>query len=119
MRAIQLAAEHYAADHGSCNYPQAIDDSFKTYMPGGVAGRTPSPVGPANPYSGINEFPSPGTIKDVHAVRFGRPFPMAAGHIEYTPLKNGESYAVVGGNHDGKSFEDPDNPGQVLVLSNE
>lgn len=120
MRQVQLAVEHYAADHGNCNYPLAMDESFKTYLPGGIDGQRPSPVGPANPFSGLNEFPSIGsTIKDVKALRFGKPLSIAVGTIEYTPLKGGSSYAIVGGSHDGKMLMDPANPDQVLVLSNE
>ena len=120
MRQVQLAVEHYAADHGSCNYPQTIDDAFKTYLPGGIEGEKPSPVGPANPFSGMNEFPSLGhTITDVKAIRFGKPLPMRVGVIEYTPLNGGTSYAIVAGGHDGNMLMDPVNPGQVLVLSNE
>ena len=118
MRAVQVAAEHFAADHGGDSYPVQIDDSFKTYLPGGVEGQTPSPVGPANPFTGLNEFPHLGNVGDVAGARSGPRFAIEAGRIEYTPLSNGRGYTIVGGAHDGKALADIYNPGQVLVLTN-
>lgn len=121
MRNVQIAAERYASDHGHCNYPKAIDDSFMTYFPGGIEGKTPAVVGPANPYDGHNQWPKLGnTITDVHIARQNKvKFDLKPGEIEYTSLHDGESYAIVGADHDGKVLVDPRNNEDVLVLSTE
>jgi hypothetical protein len=119
MREVQMAAEHYAGDHGGSTYPKEIDDSFKSYFPGGTEGKTAAVVGPANPYTGMNEFPATGTLKDVKTVRFGQTPPVVKrGRIEYSPLGGDQGYAIIGGGHDDKALMDPNNPDQILVLSN-
>ena len=118
MRAVQVAAEHFAADHGSNSYPMRIDDAFKSYMPGGNEGQTPSPIGPVNPFSGHNEFPELGLIGDISQTRNGQRFNIAAGSIRYAPLSSGKGYAIVGGAHDGKALMDIYHPNQILVLTN-
>jgi hypothetical protein len=117
MRAVQVAAEHFAADHGN-KYPTTIDDDFRTYFPGGADGRTPAAVGLVNPFSAANEFPKIGDVVDVKAVRYGPRYPMEPGVIEYSPLENGSGYAITGGAHDGKALEDVYNQQQVLVFTN-
>lgn len=121
MRDTQMAAEHYAADHGHCNYPQFMDPIFKTYFPGGVEGQTPSPVGPANPFNGHNEWPRIGhSITSVQEAREGKiSDKLEPGEIQYTPLKGGQSYAIIAADHSGKLLMDPTNEKNVLVLSNE
>lgn len=118
MKRIQLAAEHYAADHGTDKYPISIDDEFKSYFPGGQEGSVPAPVGPVNVFTGVNEFPFLGNVKDVHSVRFGPRFSIKRGTIQYCPLNSGKGYAIIGGAHDDKPMMDILNPGQVLVFSN-
>jgi hypothetical protein len=118
MQRIQVAAEHFAADHGTDQYPLAIDDEFKSYMPGGQEGVTPAPVGPVNVFTGINQFPKLVCLKDVHSVRFGPRNAVNRGEIHYSPLANGKGYAIIGGAADGLALSDDKNPGQVLVLSN-
>ncbi len=118
MRAVQVAAEHFAADHGSNTYPIVLDDNFKTYLPGGIERLKPSPVGPVNPFTGFNEFPTLGNLNSVLAVRSGPRFEIQAGRIVYSPLQHGKGYAIVGGAHDGKALMDLYHPGQVLVFTN-
>lgn len=118
MRNVQKAAEEFAADHGGDSYPVDISDSFKTYFPGGIPGNKQAPVGPVNPFTGINAFPSIGHISDPIAAKKAARFPIEAGRIEYSPLGSGQGYAIVGGAHDGKALEDIYNPGEVLVLTN-
>jgi hypothetical protein len=118
MQRVQLAAEHYASDHGSDGYPLTIDDQFKSYFPGGIEGKRPAPIGPVNVYTGVNEFPSLGKIVTVQASRLGGRFPMAPGKIIYAPVDNGQAYAIMGGAGDGLVLMDDKNPGQVLVLTN-
>ena len=118
MRLVQIAAEHFAGGHGANSYPTAIDDDFKSYLPGGVEGRTPSPVGLVNPFTAANEFPALGHITDPIAARDGARFALAPGKIEYSPLADGRGYAIVGGAHDGKVLVDVYNPDRILVLTN-
>lgn len=118
MQRIQVAAEHYAADHGTDTYPVTIDDDFKSYFPGGQEGSVPAPIGPVNVFTGVNEYPVLGKIRDVHSARFGERFPVKRGTIQYCPLNNGKGYAIIGGAHDDKAMMDIKNPGQVLVFSN-
>ena len=118
MQRIQLAAEHYAADHDTDKYPVSINDDFKTYFPGGQEGAVPAPMGPVNVFSGLNEYPTIGEIKDLNSARYGPRFRIKRGSILYCPLNNGKGYAILGGAHDDMAMMDLLNPGQVLVLSN-
>ena len=118
MQRIQMAAEHYAADHGTDKYPVLMDDEFKSYFPGGRDGSVPAPMGPVNVFTGVNEFPSVGSMPSVQAVRSGQRFRMNRGQIKYCPLLSGKGYAIIGGASDGMVLLDEKNPGQVLVLSN-
>lgn len=118
MRMVQVAAEHYAADHDGVRYPNTIDNDFKTYFPGGSDGNRAAFVGPVNPFSGVNEFPSLGSEADVQAIRGGGKLRLAPGEIRYTPLEAGAAYVIVGGSHDGKPLTDRHNPDQILILSN-
>jgi hypothetical protein len=119
MRTAQIAAEKYAADHGSINYPATIDDDYKSYFPGGIGGKRPAPVGPVNPFTGENEFPAlAGVVKDVVSTRDGKRFSLQRGKVFYTPLNGGKSYAIVGGAHDDQAMTDENEPTQVLVFSN-
>ena len=117
MKEIQMAAEHYAANHGGFEYPEEIDDAFKSYMTGGGDdGRTARPVGFINPYAGGNEWPVLGTISNPDQTRNGPRPALAAGKIEYSVIDGGKGYAIIGGAYDGKALSDYD--GKVLVLSN-
>jgi hypothetical protein len=119
MRATQLAAEHFAADHGGNLYPSEVNEEFRTYFPGGVDGRREAPVGPINAFTGTNEFPTMSTaIKKVEETRHGKRFEIPAGAIWYCALDGGQSYAIVGGAHDNRVLMDENNPSEVLVFSN-
>lgn len=117
MRDLQTAAEHYAANHGGDYYPTDIDDSFKSYLPGGGDdNQTPRPVGLINPFTGANEWPAKGSPKDITALRNGSPPWLPPGKIEYSPIGDGKGYAIIGGGHDGRTLRDYD--GKVLVFTN-
>jgi hypothetical protein len=119
MRRVQVIVEWYAGHHGGNRYPAAVDDAFKSYFPGGRDDdRTPSPVGPVNPFTGINEFPAMGSLRDIEKTRNGPRFPIKRGSIQYSVLDGGKSYAIVGGAHDGLALMDENDPGHVLVYSN-
>lgn len=120
MRTVQIAAEHFAADHGNINYPVAVDDMFKTYFPGGTEGHQVAPVGLINPFTSVNEFPTLGRmqVKTAEDLRHSTRFPVPRGTIQYLPLDGGHSYAIVGGAHDDQVLMDELNPGQILVFSN-
>lgn len=115
MRTVQLAVESYALDHDGL-FPKAIDDDFKTFMPGAEY-RKAAPDGPTNPFSTKKEWPILGSISDVANARASAPPALASGKIQYSCIDNGKSYAIVGGGHDGKAL-----PGEgkdkTLVLSN-
>ncbi len=117
MRDLQTAAEHYAANHGGDKYPLAVDDAFKSYLPGGREDdKTPRPVGLINPFSGANEWPSLGGIKSITEVRRQSPPWLRPGEIQYTPVAGGRGYAIIGGAHDGHALRDWD--GRTLVFTN-
>lgn len=119
MQRTQVAAEHYAADHGTDQYPVKLDDVFKSYLPGGIEGSQPAVMGTINPFSGKNEFPTVNTsVKSLHDVRYGERIKLNPGEVLYCPLDEGKAYVVLGGGYDGKALPDEKNPGQVLVLSN-
>ncbi len=118
MRMVQKAAEQFAAGHASDSYPSDISDNFKTYFPGGLEGSKQAPVGPANPFTGVNEFPTMGHIVDPLVARTSPRAQIRPGCIEYSSLAGGKGYAIIGGAHDGKALMDIYNPGDVLVLTN-
>lgn len=118
MQRVQVAAEHYASNHGGDKYPTILDNDFKSYFPGGIEGKRPAPVGPVNVYTGSNAFPTIGRIVSVNASRMGGRFAVDPGTIIYAPLDNGKGYAIMGGASDGLVMMDDKHPGQVLVLSN-
>ncbi|MBX9686771.1 MAG: hypothetical protein K2X27_08720 [Candidatus Obscuribacterales bacterium] len=118
MQRLQIGAEHYAADHGTDNYPLLLDDSFKAYMPGGDEASTPSQIGYPNVFTGTNKFPTLGSEQDYKLVLKGERIKLHPGEIRYCPLNNGKAYAVIGGGSDGKAIMDIKNPGKILILSN-
>ncbi len=115
MRTVQLAAESYAIEHDGL-FPKAIDNDFKSFMPGGEYSKAAAD-GPANPFTTKKEWPAVGTITDVKAARSAAPPALEMGKIEYSCIDNGKGYAIIGGGHDGKAL-----PGKgedkTLVLSN-
>jgi hypothetical protein len=119
MRVAQKAAERFAADHGSVNYPVEVDDMFKTYFPGGTEGRLAAQVGPVNPFTSMNEFPVLGrrTVKSADELRHMPRFELPRGVVEYIPLDGGRAYAIIGGAHDNKVLMDELHPDQILVFS--
>ncbi len=125
MRATQVAVEFYAVDHAG-RYPTSIDDAFKSYFPGGANTESPAANGPqplTNPFTGKAEWPSLGTIRDVKLARASAPQPIEPGKIEYSPIRGGESYAIIGGVHNGKAlptnWDASEEEKKMFVLSNE
>jgi len=115
MRTLQLAAESYATDNGGA-YPKAIDDSFKSYMPGGGSdGKTPAPDGLTNPFDSKKEWPTMGTITALKAGS-EKPVSITAGTIQYSSLDGGKSYAIIGGAAGDQELTTDD--GKPVVLSN-
>ena len=63
MRLVQMAAENYAADHGGDAYPLRIDDSrSEPTFAGALRDKRRLQVGAINPFTGLNQFPSVGSI---------------------------------------------------------
>ena len=119
MQRLQMAVEHYAADHGTDQYPVKLDDEFKSYLPGGIEGSQPAAMGTINPFNGRNDFPTVNTsVTDLHKARYGEAIKLNPGELLYCPLNEGKAYVILGGGYDGKAMPDERNPGQVLVLSN-
>lgn len=132
MANVQIAAEHYCADHEPDKFPTKLDDAFLTYLPGGTENKVPSSTGQPNPFTGKLEFPiviKAGskefpelpvirTPDDVRQLRDGKRFKIGQGVIVYFALENAAGYAIVGGAHDCYSLMDHLNDGKVLVFSN-
>lgn len=133
MADVQLAAEHFSADHGLDKFPGSLDENFMSYFPGGTENQTAAPNGLANPYNGSLEFPifveagsNTGSLNlapvktpfDVRALRSSKRFKIQAGIIVFFALEGNKGYAIVGGAHDNYALMDKQNDGEILVLSN-
>lgn len=137
MERIQRAAEEYASEHGSSEFPTSFDKEFKKFLPGEDTENPPSQdksqAGPSlNPFSGIPEFTYLATesycasqklpflqrIADLNSVRNGKRFPLKRGRIIFYPLEQGKGYAIIGGAADNMVMMDKINEGKILVLSN-
>ncbi len=135
MQALQLGAEHYAADNKSETYPLTLDEKFKTYLPGGKEGEYPAAIGMLNPFNAENEFPLVINKKanlnknefdlplldssnELEKLRRSKRFKVKRGAIVYFSLDKGKAYAIIGGDHEGLALTDALNENQILVLSN-
>jgi hypothetical protein len=119
MKMVQMAAESYGVDH-SGSYPPNLE-LFKCYFP---QGHPPSMDGkaPTNPVTKEPEWPLDGSVTEVAAARAATPGPLKAGAVEYSVIYDAShhaiSYAVRGGDADGKALADRRQKG-TLVLSNQ
>lgn len=131
MAAVQVAAEHYSADHEPDKFPIKLDDAFLSYFPSGTENKVPASSGQPNPFTGKLEFPiviaagdrqgglpAIRTADDVRNMRAGGRFKIGQGVIVYFALDNAAGYAIVGGAHDCYALMDRLNDGKVLVFSN-
>jgi TonB family protein len=115
MHSVKMAAELYAVNHDGV-YPLAIDDSFKEYLKAG--GGDPKSRWPmVNPFTYRVEWPIPGRVLDVARLRASRPSPLPPGVVEYSPVANGQSYAIRGGGPNGRALPGTWEGSATLVLS--
>jgi len=117
MHACQLAAESYAKDHGG-KYPAAIDNEFKAYFPGGSGKEKLIGRPPTNPYTSQPEWPKLGQIIDLSFERKRMLSHVAPGNVEYTCLKDGYAYAIIGGGVDGNAIPRTPSEKKELILTN-
>lgn len=127
MRTAQIAAEAYAVDNGGSYPPQASDNGYKSYFPGGGSdGVTPAPAGPVNPFTNIAEFPIAGpSVLTPASTRNAAPTSTtvgSAGQIGYSPITNNSggvtSYAIMGAGKVGSALGGTAK-NTTLVLSNQ
>ncbi|MBX3138976.1 hypothetical protein KF707_22305 [Candidatus Obscuribacterales bacterium] len=104
---VQKAAEKYFKDH-TYMYPTAIDDDFKSYFEGGDPATKKPGNPPINPFTGNPEFPVLGTVTDLAQARQAPPSDLKRGVIEYSPLENGKSYGIRGGDEKDKAMHSED-----------
>ncbi|HEY9871299.1 MAG TPA: tetratricopeptide repeat protein, partial [Candidatus Obscuribacterales bacterium] len=115
MHSVKMAAELYAVNHDGA-YPLAVDDSFKEYLKAG-AGDAKSRWPMVNPFTYRVEWPITGRVLDVARLRASRPSPLPPGVVEYSPVANGQSYAIRGGGPDGRALPGTWEGSATLVLS--
>lgn len=119
MHTAQVACEASATDAGGA-YPQAVDNNYKSYFPGGGSdGTTAAATGPVNPFTNASEFPKVGSIGGtVQAERAAPPGASGGsmGQVVFAPIA-GTSYAIKGAKKDGTSINGTG--GGTLVLSNQ
>ena len=120
MRTVQIAAESYATDSGGSYNNAAL---WKNYLPGGTnsIGGTPG-VAPNNPMTGAVGTLPPSAFADSAAIKAARAksadaTAFASGESGYNAVDAGVSYAVTGGDANGKCV--PGVGGFTLVLSNQ
>jgi prepilin-type N-terminal cleavage/methylation domain-containing protein len=119
MRTVQIAAESYATDSGGS---YSNDTSYQNYLPGG-SNSTPGSIGalPINPVTGVaqSSIPSAGitTSNAISAARASVPGSFTAGEVGYSQCDAGNSYAVIGGDPNGKVVAGVG--GNAMVLSNQ
>jgi prepilin-type N-terminal cleavage/methylation domain-containing protein len=128
MRTAQIAVETFATDSGGA-YPNAVEDGYKSYFPGGLSdGKTVGTAkGPVNPFTNANEFPVIGSITDVQATRAAAPTGISGskpGTVEYSGIggtgatASSTAYAIRGGAKNGSALPGSA-PGTTLILSNQ
>ena len=120
MRTVQIAAESYATDSGGAYNNAAV---WKNYLPGGANAMVGTAgVAPNNPMTGaVGTLPA-SACADSAAIKTARAAQasttaFAAGESGYNSADAGVSYAVTGGDANGKSV--PRVGGFTLVLSNQ
>lgn len=120
MRTVQIASESYATDAGG-SYDSGT--SYQNYLPGGsntLAGSSPGAL-PVNPVTGKSQTAIPSasitTSAVVKTTRTTAPGTFTAGEVGYSQVDAGNSYAIVGGDANGKQVTGVG--GNTLVLSNQ
>ena len=117
MRSVQVAAEAYAVSHEG-RYPMDIDESFKEFLRSG-GGDSKSAWPRVNPVSYRAEMPILGAVRDVASARAAKPARMPPGVVEYSPIGNGENYAIRGGDERGVALPGEGGAGGTMVLSSD
>lgn len=123
MRTAQIAAEAYATDNAG-NYPGAVDNSYKSYFPGGGSDgqNVGTALGAVNPFIGTNEFPTagtlPGTPPSPGQLRSGGGLTGTPGEVRYLSASPPTTYAIVGFGKNGQMLGGQAS-GTFLVLSNQ
>lgn len=123
MRTAQIAAEAFATDNAG-TYPGSVATPYQSYFPGGKSDGVTAGNPPVNPFTSTGEWPTSGTIDDVQGARDQSPtnFSPGIGKIAYSPIGTDPtkptSYAIIGGNKDGKGLGGT-TAGKTLVLSNQ
>jgi prepilin-type N-terminal cleavage/methylation domain-containing protein len=120
MRTVQIASESYATDSGGS---YSADTTYQNYLPGGsntLTGGTPGAL-PVNPVTGkVQASIGSASITTSAAIKTTRTSPpgsFTAGDVGYSQCDAGNSYAIVGGDANGKSVTGVG--GNTLVLSNQ
>jgi hypothetical protein len=106
MHALQIAAESYRLDYP--DYPNTLDNAFKSYFPGGSSDKKLPGKTWWNAITAKEEWPivcSPG-----QAVK------ATAGQVVYICAKDRKSYAIYGVGRDGKYILSK-RTGKALVLT--
>lgn len=120
MRTVQIASESYATDSGGAYNDASL---YQNYLPGGSNTMTGGTAGalPVNPVSGKTQatIGSAGltTSAAIKTARTSAPADQTAGEVFYSQADAGNSYAVTGGDANGKRVTGVG--GNTLVLSNQ
>lgn len=120
MRTVQIASEAYATDSGGAYCDSTL---YQNYLPGGSNTMSGSAGNlPQNPVSGGTSTITDAGLASSSAIQGRRTtaaesVTFAAGQLGYCVSDSGNSYAVVGGDANGKSV--PGLGGNSLVLSNQ
>jgi len=117
MRLCQEAVEAYAKDHGG-KYPAVVDNDLKAYYKDGSGKGKMIGSPPINPFTNVPEWPKPGQIIDLSFERKRMLSHIPPGRIEYTCLKDGYAYAIIGGGADGTAIPRAQGVNRELILTN-
>ncbi len=103
MIKTQAAAECYASHHQG-RYPTKIDNAFHSYFPyGGYDDQNFATLSCVyNPYTNSKDMPVLGKIKSLEQARRLISDKIGVGVTEYSPIENGKSYVIRGGDGKGK-----------------
>ncbi len=119
MRTAQIAAEMYATDAAG-KYPTALAD-IEPYYPGGnsTIGGTPGKF-PLNPFTSQPDTPDVGSFAGtMDTLRTDKTQTVSGpGKVKYMEVGTGTSYAIIGGNKEGKALGGL-TANTILVLSNQ
>lgn len=122
MRTVQIASEAYATDSGGAYAADCSAAGCGPYFPGGnntIGGAAPATFY-VNPMTGANMgAPAAGGVANVTTQRglAASTVAVAAGACTYDSLAGNQSYAVMGGDSNGKAVSATG--GKCMVLSNQ